>query len=188
MAWIGLAPYLPAHRPRAVARWWVACGYPIILDECTEPPGAINGPFGLAAPISLPQEFMAYLDRLEVSPHDVTANRLFAHARKFARQRERGKRHPKRFAEETLSALDRRRLPLYHASLPLLAHNPIEVDVTAYLQQFDLPHTGLGGATPDAIRRRREVVRGLKLEIIDEDLVIASYDALRALVAFAAVA
>ena len=169
--WIGLAPYVPQHRPRAVARWWVACGNPVVVDESAEPPGAIDGPFGLAAPTSLPVEFLAYLDRCGVDPAEITANRLFAHARTFASQRERGKRHPLRRDDESLSALDRRRLPLYHASLPLLAHDPIEVDVPAYLEAHEMPHTGLRGDAQanrelselraDAVSRYLEAAHGV---------------------------
>ncbi|MHC4957464.1 MAG: hypothetical protein ACYTGN_03745 [Planctomycetota bacterium] len=186
---LGLAPYLPPNRPRAQPRWWVACGNPVVLEECAAPPETIcvDGPCGLAAPTSLPAEFLDYLEAAKLRPDKLTANRLCAHARTFAARRQRGERHPRRSDTESLSALDRRRLPLFHAALPLLERKPLEVDVPAYLKEHELPHTGLRGPLPDAVRKRRDIVRALRLEIVDRDVAIASYDALRALVAFAAV-
>ena len=49
---LGLAPYLPHHRPRAAPRWWVARadaegGIESLVEQ--ESPPTVDGPAGIAA-------------------------------------------------------------------------------------------------------------------------------------------
>ncbi len=188
----GLAPYLPPHRPRAAPRWWVARGdgtpLQLTLHEQAELPEP-HGNLGLAAPCALPDEFLEFLN---TSPAALTTHRLLARAREFAAQRERGKKHPPRSEDESSSALDRRRLPLFHAAFPLLHLNPIELDPPAFLRKLDLPSTGLAGDRPDAVDRRTRIlsalpagVLGFAVEVHERDYAIASHHALFAVLAAA---
>ena len=180
----GLAPYVPPHRPRAAPRGWVAQGDgKLTLREQAELPEP-SGHIGLAAPCSLPDEFIEYLDK---TPAAYTTNRLLAHAREFSKKRERGKKHPRRDGE-SMSALDRRRLPLFHAAFPLLHLNPIELDPAAFLNELGLPTTGLSGHLPEAIDRRAQILDALDIEVVERNYVIASHHALFAVLAAVAAA
>jgi hypothetical protein len=185
---MGLAPYLPAHRPRATPRWWIARTHKdgtITLEESATLP-APEQPCGIAAPTSLPQPFLDYLEEAHKPLAGLKLNRLLKLAREFAGRQQRGKRHPARSEEESLSALDRRRLPLFFAAQPLLHTEPTEVDVPAYLRQRDLPHAHLADNTPEAIDNRARILDALDVRIADRDYAIASYDALRAVIALVA--
>lgn len=181
----GLAPYLPPHRPRAAPRWWVAQGDgTLTLHEQADLPEP-RGNIGLAAPCSLPDEFLEFLG---TSPAALTTNRLLARAREFAASRERGKKHPRRTDTESLSALDRRRLPLFHAAFPLLHLNPVELDPAVFLSELGLPTTGLSGTLPQAIDRRMRILDSLGIEVVERDYAIASHHALFAVLAALAAA
>ena len=207
-ALLGLAPYLPRHRPRAAARWWIARaalrGERIEIASLEEQEGlpVVDALAGLAAPCTLPRAFLAHLDRL---PAECTAERLCRETRLFAATRNRGDRHPPRHPQESLSALDRRRLPLHHAALPLLAQLPlipfaatpqaapalVEVDVPALLRSRDLPHRALTGDLPAAVDARARVLKGLDALVLDDlahDRAVANHDALRAIVSVFAAA
>ena len=176
----GLAPYLPPHRPRAAPRWWVAQGDgKLTLHEQAELPEP-RGNIGLAAPCSLPDEFLEFLG---TSPAALTTSRLLARAREFAARRQRGKKHPRRNDTESLSVLDRRRLPLFHAAFPLLHLHPLEVDAPAFLKELGLPATGLRGDLPEAIDRRVQVLDSLEVEVVERNYAIASHHALFAVLA-----
>jgi hypothetical protein len=202
VAFQGLAPYLPASRPRGTPRWWAAHGalegsrLAVRLLESDVPP-SVSHPCGLAAPCSLPP---AFLDSLGLgSCLDVTGTpeRLFRHARSFAAAATRGSRQPLRVPHESLSALDRRRLPLFLAALPLLrddAARPLlfEVDVPAILAALDLPSTALTGARPPAVDRRARILLaleegalGVPMVAAQRDYAIASFPALAAILACA---
>ena len=219
----GLAPFLPGHRPRSPARWWTAsapAGLPPrartvsieALEEGPDPP-EVSGVAGLAAPCSLPEPFLA---SLALPPERAaqlralasrTANRLLREARSFAARRTRGQRHPRRGPGESASALDRARLPLFHAALPLLARHRtcpwdaaeppflVEVDPPSLLAALGLPSSSLGGERADAIERRAAALEalarsgpGFRVVVGPRDLAIASEPALRAVVAAAAAA
>ena len=65
----GLAPYLDPRRPRDAARWWAAHGalkdgqLDIELLSESDAPLDVNGPCGVAAPLSLPAVFLDFLSR-----------------------------------------------------------------------------------------------------------------------------
>ena len=195
MPLMGLAPYVPAHRPRATPRWWIARSddspIAITLEESASLP-APGHPCGIAAPTTLPQPFLDYLDAIQKPLAGLKLNRLLALAREFAMKQQRGSRHPARSATESLSALDRRQLPLFFAAQPLLHIHPTEVDVPAVLKAHDLPHTALGGTTPRSIDHRARILAALEkgalgtpLEVNNRDYAIANHDALRAVLALA---
>ncbi len=179
---LGLAPYLPHHRPRAAPRWWIARadagGTITSLDEQESLP-AVDGRAGIAAPCSLPPEFLEHLGR---PPAAMTAERLCREARVFAASRTRGQRHPLRHPGESRSSLDRRQLILHHAALPLI-EVATEVDVHAWLRSRELPHAGLSGNLPAAIDARASILDALS--VVDprvRDRALANVDALRAVV------
>ncbi|MHC4974103.1 MAG: hypothetical protein ACYTG3_17425 [Planctomycetota bacterium] len=196
---LGLAPFLPAHLPRARPRWWTAKAQAtpgqLRIDQLCESPAppAIDALCGLAAPCSLPQAFADFLgDRLE-SP---TCARLLAEARAFAKQAPRGEKQPRRDAHETVSALDRTRLPLFHAAAPLLRQWRdliFEVDPLSLLARLELPAHGLSGTGQDAVRRRVRVLQalqegvlgGLAVDLRERDYAVASRAALDAVLAAA---
>ncbi|MGQ0612574.1 MAG: hypothetical protein ACT4PV_02330 [Planctomycetaceae bacterium] len=214
----GFAPYLPAHRPRAAARWWTALAPKGLaprarvlrietLDEAAEPPRP-SGMAGLAAPCSLPDAFLEWLQLAGprasqlAALEAMTRARLLESVRLFASRRKRGERHPRRTRGESLPALDRLRLPLFHAALPLLRTTRtrpldppdppflVEIDPPALLQALGLPATGLGGDRPEAVRRRAAILDalargapGFGVEIAERDLAIASAPALIAVIA-----
>jgi hypothetical protein len=198
---LGLAPYLSSARPRDPARWWSAAG-PLEGDRLvaslaeSDAPPEIVGTCGLAAPCSLPAPFLDFLGVRRSLDALGPPDRLFRRAREFAAAAPRGQKHPLRFAHESLPALDRRRLPLFLAAVPLLrgdaARFLVEVDVPATLRAAGLPHAQLGGAIPAAVDRRARVlagladgVLGLKVEAAQRDYAVASFHALAALVACA---
>ncbi len=219
----GYAPYLPAHRPRAAARWWTALAPKGLaprarilrietVDESAEPPTP-SGLAGLAAPCSLPDPFLAWLELAGprasqlAALEAMTGARLLESVRLFAARRKRGDRHPRRTRGESLPSLDRLRLPLFHAALPLLRSTRtrpfdppdppciVEVDPPALLQALGLPATGLGGDRPEAVRRRAEILEalgagaaGFRVETTERDLALASGPALFAVVACVAAA
>jgi hypothetical protein len=190
---LGLAPFVPPSRPRADAAWWRATGCVedgrIRIERLEEraDPGPFSSPCGLAAPCSLPDEFLAWADG------DVTTwtrDRLLREARLFAARRTRGQRHPKRPGESAPS-LDRRRLVRYHAALPLLAShgNAItEVDVISWLRERELPATGLAGSSAQAIARRAAILREIDVDVAERDYAVGSWPALEAVIACRAVA
>jgi hypothetical protein len=212
----GLAPYLPPHRPRARARWWSARGRVEgesllvgILEERDGPP-AVEVPTGLVAPCSLPRAFLEYLGiprpREEVLRRlaERTPGRLLADARAFASRTPRGHRQPLRVEGESASALDRRRLALFAASLELLRATPtvpwaepargflFEVDATALVEALGLPASGRSGDRPEAVRMRAAVLAalaggalGLEVRVEARDLAVASRPALDAVLAAA---
>ncbi len=211
---LGLAPYVSPNRPHAPARWWVAAvtgggdEWTVALSEQAALPTP-QGVTALAAPCSLPRAFLAHL-KLDTKSREHacetigkwTTRRLAAHARVFAKAQQRGSRHPARCTEESLSVLDRRRLALFHAALPLLTTHPttpwseprppflFECDVTATLRACDLPAHALRSARPDTVLRRQRVVDafakgclGTTISPSEPGVVVASVDALRAFVA-----
>jgi len=195
MPLMGLAPYVPAHRPRATPRWWIARSadspIAIALEESESLP-APEHPCGIAAPTALPQPFLDYLDAIKKPLAGLKLNRLLALAREFAMKQQRGSRHPARNATESLSALDRRQLPLFFAAQPLLHTHPTEVDVPAVLEAHGLPHTRLSGATTRSIDHRAAILAALEegalgtpLQVESRDYAIANHDALRAVIALA---
>lgn len=212
----GLVPCLPPHRPRAAARWWSATGtwkrerLLVGLDEGASP-AAVAGACGLAAPCSLPAPFLEHLGLggARAAGLDAlasrTRDRLFHEARAFAARREHGRKHPVRCPGERVPALDRRRLALFHAALPLLRSVPtipwadpappflFEVDPAAWLAAAGLPSTGLSGSRPPAVTARarildalREGVLGFPVELAARDLAVASALALDAVLCAAA--
>ncbi len=215
----GLAPFLPDHRPRGVPRWWVArasrgLGTTLRIDELAEraEPDDVSGVCGLAAPCSLPSAFLEHLGldpekrkRVLGALDKRTPNRLLSEARAFASRRRRGTKHPPRAPHESLSVLDRRRLPLLCAALPLLRRTStapwcsleppflFEVDVAAFLRALKLARRP--GAAPDAVRGRVEALgaleqgaAGFPVEIRDRELAVASAGALDAVAACVAAA
>lgn len=208
----GFAPYLAAHRPLAPARWWSAEGrlrhgaFVIeSLEEGAAPPPA-RGACGLAAPCSLPTDFLLRIgvggpraDQL-AALSAVHPRRLMADARAFAASRQRGKRHPLRFPSESLPSLDRRRLALFIAALPILRSSTVvpwdparppflvEADPAAFLASLGLEAHGRSGDTPAAISRRIRIVQSLRCEGSPRDFAVASSAALDALLAAAQVA
>jgi hypothetical protein len=219
----GLAPFVPDHRPSGAPRWWVATAPSglaprarrlaiVALEERAEPP-EIAGIAGVAAPLSLPPAFLEALGlpadrRAQLAALAArTPRRLRAEARTFAARRPRGARHPLRGPGESLSALDRARLPLFHAALPLLSRIRtvpwdealppflVEVDVPSFLGALGLPASGLAGGGSEAIRRRIRVVEALEGDVIgfgvqlsDREVAVAALHALRAVVAAVAAA
>jgi hypothetical protein len=198
----GLAPYLPPARPRAAARWWAAGGTSgadvlrIDTIEEGEAPPPVTARCGIAAPCSLPPAFLDFLGVRRSLDVDGPPARILRRARAFAAAATRGRRHPLRVPHESLPALDRRRLPLFLAALPLLRADPgahlFEVDPPAVLRALGLPHAGLTGGRPAAIDRRvrilgalEEGVLGLRVETPHRDYAVASFPALAALVACA---
>lgn len=219
----GLAPFLPDRRPSGAARWWVATAPHGLaprarrlavdaIEERAESP-EVEGVAGVAAPLSLPPAFLEALGLAADRPAQLralaarTPQRLRAEARAFAARRDRGARHPLRGPGESLSALDRARLPLFCAALPLLARTRavpwdearppflVEVDVAAFLDALGLPGTGLAGEGAEAIRRRLRVVKaleeggaGFRVAIRERELAVGALPALRAVVAAVAAA
>ena len=198
----GLAPYLPPARPRDPARWWSAAGALELdllrLDRLAEAEGppAVTAPCGLAAPCSLPAPFLEFLGARRSLDVSGPPDRLFRRAREFAAAAPHGGKHPLRVPHESLSALDRRRLPLFLAALPLLrddtASHLLEVDAAAILHALGLPHAQLGGASPAAVDRRATILRalaegvlGFRVEAAQRDYAVASFPALVALLACA---
>lgn len=197
---LGLAPYLAPARPRDPARWWSAAGtlekghlrVERIGEADAAPP--VSVPCGLAAPCSLPAPFLDFLGvRRSI---DCPPDRLFRRAREFAAAAQQGQKHPLRVPHESLPALDRRRLPLFLAALPLLrsAALPLllEVDAAAILGALDLPHAQLSGASPAAVDRRVRVLAalaegafGFRVQTAQRDYAVASLPALVALLACA---
>jgi hypothetical protein len=215
----GLAPYLPPHRPFSEARWWRATGRAhgasVVLEELAEDRTlpVVRGLCGLAAPCSLPAAFLASLDAGAARGEALgalagwTTARLLQKARAFASRGTRGRKHPRRADAESHSALDRRRLALFHAALPLLrtvrvapwdALEPpclFEVDAPALLRALDLPHAQLSGETAMAIVKRASILdalqggaAGLRLESVTRDCAVAALPALRAVLALFAAA
>ena len=124
----GLAPYLPT--PRADARWWWASGAVVdqrlvveILDEGVMPP-QFEGSCGVAAPLSLPGEF---LDSLLRDPATMTPRALSQAARSFAGLRKPGAKYPLR-PGETRSALERDRLARLQAELQAIEESLAALD------------------------------------------------------------
>lgn len=199
---LGLAPYLSPSRPRSAPRWWVAHGLlePAALvverleEHETQP--LVASPCGLAAPLSLPQAFLDFLGIPKSIDIDGRTDRILRRAREFAGAASRGKRQPLRVPHESMPALDRRRLPLFLAALPLLRGEAralvFEVDTPAVLRKLGLPHAGLSGARPGAIDRRSRVLAaltdgalGFPVLVRARDYGVASLPALSALVACA---
>ncbi|HEX5135547.1 MAG TPA: hypothetical protein VFY93_01115 [Planctomycetota bacterium] len=199
---LGLAPYLPASRPRGAARWWAATGAlgpsRLVLErlaECETPP-PVTSPCGLAAPCSLPAPFLDFLGLRRSLDLDGPPDRLFRRTRAFAAAATRGQRQPLRVPHESMPVLDRRRLPLFLAALPLLrsdaAPHIVEIDTSAVLSALDLPHRGLSGTMPEAVDRRAHVLArlaegafGFPVVAAQRDYAVASLPALAAVVACA---
>lgn len=192
---LGLVPHVPANQPRATPRWWCAVG--VLDDDGTltveslderDTPLRVDAPCGIAAPLSLPPTVLEYLGAAPAELARWTPQRLFARVRRFAREQQRGKKHPRRAPHESHSALDRRRLARYHAALPLAGNEQlIEVDVPAWLSSLALPPHGLSGADPKSIARRvtianalEEGLAGIRLRIAESVYVHASLPALEA--------
>ena len=207
---VGLAPYLLHHRPRAAARWWIATGAAEAdrlriaqVEESDRLPGRSGGAgalfeprtlLGLAAPCTLPAPFLDHLgisgdrDAVLRALESCTAERLGKEVRRFAARRRRGDRYPRRNPAETASALERHRLPLFRAAVPLLrARADVhEIDVEAFLNGRGLPASSLGGTRPAAVRARASIVDALaecEIETHARDCAIASIDALHAVIA-----
>lgn len=202
----GLVPHLPPNQPRAIARWWCAVGtvdadglVTIERLEQRAAPTAVTSLCGLAAPCSLPASVMEFLDcgaHRRDQLHALarwTPKRLFGQIRAFARQQQRGKRHPRRHANETLSALDRRRLARFHAVAPLLAsaaaRSVFEVDVPAWLSSLALPPHQLSGDEPKSIARRETILSaleqgraGIRIDVPERAYALGSLPALEAVV------
>jgi len=198
----GLVPYLPPGRPRADARWWWASGSlepsRLVVGRLAEgdAPPAVTALCGIAAPCSLPPAFLDFLGIRRSLDVAGPPDRIFRRAREFAAAAVRGQRQPLRVAHESLPALDRRRLPLFLAALPLLkgeaAPLVFEVDPPAILQALGLPHAGLSGASPESVDRRVHILAalaegafGFRVEVEERDYAVASLPALAALVACA---
>ncbi len=176
---LGLCPLIPPDRPAAPALWWIgqveqtdgdASEVLVGLEEAPTPPPLDSAArIALAAPCSLPAEFLSFLNVAEADRIDLTAKRLLAEGRRFASRRTRGQRHPLRFEAESSSSLERRRLARLHAALPLLRRRRgapelaglFEVDTVAVLRRLDLPTGGWTGSGQDAIARRRRIVDAL---------------------------
>ncbi len=198
----GLAPYLAPARPRAPARWWAAAGAlePLHLrvhriEEGPAPP-PVTSTCGLAAPCSLPAPFLDFLGVRRSLDVTGPPDRLFRRAREFAAAAPHGARHPLRVPHESLPALDRRRLPLFLAALPLLRGEALplllEIDVAAVLRALGLPHARLAGGSPAAVDGRGRVLAaladgalGFRVEVARRDYAVASAPALAALLACA---
>ena len=176
------------------------------LEEVESAP-PVTGPCGLAAACSLPTPFLTYLELGDADADPLpalarmTPSRLLAHARAFAATRAPGAKHPLRSPDESASALERHRLVLFAASVPLLLRTPgptpaiVEVDVVALLKRAGLPHTKLEGAGQPAIARRSHILDGLReaaldvtVDVLPRDFAVASWPALRAVLAAVAVA
>jgi hypothetical protein len=223
---LGLAPWLPGSRPRAEPRWFRAeaekpadrgeAALAILrIEESAGAPPIPPGPglAGLAAPCSLPAPFLAFLglpperEAALAALEGRTAARLAADARAFAASRPRGGRHPLRRPGESRSALDRLRLPLFRAALPLLRARGtfpwgdapgaglVEVDVAAFLAGAGIDAAGRNGETPPAVRTRVRILSalsegaaGIRVDLRDRDPAVASGHALDAVVAAAAAA
>jgi len=191
----GLAPYLAPARPREPARWWAAAGalephhLRVSRIEEGDAPPPVTSPCGVAAPCSLPAPFLDFLGlrgSLEVA---LPPDRLFRRAREFAAAATRGAKHPLRVPHESLPALDRRRLPLFLAVLPLLrgdaAPHLLEIDAAAILRALGLPHAQLSGSSPAAVDRRARILAalaegalGFRVEAAQRDYAVASFPAL----------
>jgi len=178
----GLSPHVPAGRPAAPAVWWCAEGSfeggRLRIDRLEErdAPPAVTAPrCGVAAPLCLPEEFLAFAGG-DVSTW--TRRRLLAAARRFAARRPPGRRHPLREGESE-SALARDRLARFHAALPL-RERLVEVDVPALLRDLDLPATGLSGSSARAIARRAVILRELPVDVAERDYAVACLPALEA--------
>lgn len=215
----GLAPDLPPDQPAGPVRWWTARGRLTRTRLVVAGPGEeretpfSDGVVGLAAPCSLPIAFLEHLGLQGSRQASLdalarrTVRRLLADARAFAARRERGRKHPLRTPAESLPALDRRRLALFHAALPLLRIMParpwaperppclVEVDVPSVLAALGLPAAGLSGDREEAIARRARVLAdladgalGFRVAVAHRDFAVASYAALRAVVAAATAA
>jgi len=215
----GISLHLPPHLPRARPRWWEARGELRqgrlridILHELDVPP-AVTGIAGLAFPCSLPRPFLEFLD-IEGSRKEElralaarTPSRLFHDARAFASRTPPGRKHPRRTADESESALERRRLARFAASLPLLRRTAtppweaadvpygFEVDPPALLKALDLPATGLSGSSAETIERRTRILAalaegrlGAPLDLAGRDLAVGSQGALEAVCAACAAA
>jgi len=215
----GLVPFLPPHRPRAKPRWW--CAAAIVDDDGTvtieslderDTPVPVTAPCGIAAPCSLPAATLAYLDCGSTRVDQLrelarwTPKRLFSRVRHFAREQQRGQKHPRRDPNESQFSLDRRRLARFHAAAPLLAAHAVlpwapaasaylfEVDVPAWLRSLALPPHQLSGNDPRSIARRVAVIHaleegrvGLRLVLPERDYAHATLPALEAVMcAFAA--
>jgi hypothetical protein len=190
---MGVAPYLPAHLPRARPRWWTARGRTdsdgLRIDRLLEAPDAprIDAFCGLAAPCSLPPAFREFLGERR----NPTVARLLAEARAFAAQAPRGRKQPRRDAHESVSVLDRTRLPLYPAVAPLLRRDlTFEVDAQSLLARLELPARGLSGEGQEAVGRRvrvlqalQEGVLGFAVDLRERDYAVASRPALDAVLA-----
>ena len=211
---------MTAGRPTAAPRWWRAQGAlgaeRLVLEALREDdaPAPCEGPCGLAAPCSLPRPFLVHLglagDRAALLQglEARTAARLMKEARAYASRSPRGGKAPLRDPRESRSALARDRLAAFRAAVPLLrravdrtlpwgdgAPALFEVDVAATLAALGLPHSGLGGASREAILRRASVLDGLGTALhltVDarpvRDLAVASKGAFDAVVACAAAA
>lgn len=181
----GLAPFIPPDRPRAPAVWWCAQGSfddgRLVVERLEEKSGpfAATAPCGIAAPLSLPDEFVAWAGE-ELSGW--SRSRLFAAARKFAARRTHGSKHPLRDGESH-SVLDRRRLALYHAALDVPRESLIEVDIARLLRERDLASTDLSGASARSIARRAAILRELEITVAERDYAVASWPALAAVLA-----
>ncbi|MHC4451549.1 MAG: hypothetical protein ACYS0E_15675 [Planctomycetota bacterium] len=181
----GLAPFVPPNRPRAAAVWWCAQGTlengRLLVErlEETNEPAPVTAPCGIAAPLSLPDEFVAWAGE-ELAGW--SRGRLFAAARTFAARRTRGSKHPLRDGE-THSVLDRRRLALYHAAIRVPRESLIEVDIASLLRKHDLPSTDLSGASARSIARRSAILRELEITLAERDYAVASWPALAAVLA-----
>jgi hypothetical protein len=197
---LGLVPYLAPSRPRSAPRWWAASGsleasrlLVARIEEGAAPP-PVASPCGLAAPCSLPPAFLDFLGIRRSVDCDGPPDRLFRRAREFAAGAPRGQRQPRRVPHESMPALDRRRLPLFLAALPLLRGDAaplvVEVDVAASLRALGLPCSGLSGARPAAVDRRVEVLGalsggalGFPVVAARPDYAVASLPALASIVA-----
>jgi hypothetical protein len=162
----------------------------------SETPPRPEAPCGLAAPCSLPGPFLEFLGVTRSVDVSGTPDRLHHKARAFAAAAPRGRRHPLRADHESLPALDRRRLPLFLAALPLLRSDAapllVEVDPPAVLRKIGLPHAGLAGTLPAAVDGRIRVLQGLAegalgfpVDAARREYAIASLPALSALLACA---
>lgn len=196
---LGLAPFVPAHLPRARPRWWTARGEAASgrlrierLHESPDPP-ALDVSCGLAAPCSLPRAFLEFLGERQDS---LAVARLLAEARAFANQAPRGRKQPRRTADESVSVLDRTRLPLYGAAAPLVRdHGDLvfEVDAQSVLTRLELPAQGLAGDRQEAVRRRGRILQalqegvlgGIAVDLRERDYAVASHPALCAVIAAA---
>jgi hypothetical protein len=199
---LGLAPYLAPSRPRSAPRWWAASGslepsrlLVTSLAEDETPP-AVTAPCGIAAPCSLPAAFLEFLGIGRSLDFEGPPDRLFRRARAFADAARRGQRQPLRVPHESMPVLDRRRLPLFLAALPLLRRDRasllVEIDAAAVLRALGLPHSGLSGGRPPAVDRRASVLAalgdgalGFPVVAAQRDYAVASLPALSAIVACA---